>query len=393
MDGKSRFIAVAALFGCFLFLAGCSSMPILVSPGYIKDLYKRIPYKTEGSYRVIDIFYATSREIKGERDSLKSFRPRLGEKLSYGTLNVKIDPRLTIGKMLPGWFRKKGVIGVQRVEELGDSTFMEELSEAVGNSPHKSLLVGVFGYKDNFENTAIKAAYFAYSLDGDTPVLLFDWPGDQSVTPWGYYKAQSLARDSGAYLGRLLARIIREIKPEKLWVESSSLGCQVVCDAFEEMYKHEDLADAETEIDQVVLSAPDVSENEFDENFQNEITTLSRHLTTYVASDDEALLLSGIIDGEKKLGRKKVRVKEQDQAAEARDLLYLKSLAPDKIAIVDVTPINKVSYKHGYYLEAPEFFDDLYLRLFDRPPHVNRRLYLLKVEGDVDYWVLQSGKR
>ena len=71
---------------------------------------------------------------------------------------------------------------------------------------------------------------------------------------------------------------------------------------------------------------------------------------------------------------------------------YLKSLDPEKITVIDVTPINNASFKHGYYLESPEFFDDCYMRIFDKEPNTNRRLYLLKAKDDTDYWVLQGSK-
>ncbi|UCH12860.1 MAG: alpha/beta hydrolase [Candidatus Omnitrophota bacterium] len=375
---------------CLIFLTGCSSIPFQRQESLYTGLYKRIPYKVEGTYRVLDVFYATSRKIDNNTRFPKSFRPELGEKMAYGIVNVKIDPALRIGKMLPNWYKKRNLLGVQEAGFLQEDIFMKELSNTINTSPHKSLLIVVFGYKDNFEYIAIETAYFAYLLDVNTPVLLFDWPGDQPVTPWGYLKAQSLAKDSGKYLGNLLTKIIREVKPEKLWIKGSSLGSQVICNAFEEMYKHEDLRDADLEIDHVIFAAPDVGEKEFDENFKNEITAFSKRLTTYVSSNDEALLMSGFINGEKKLGRQKIRVKKQDQLNEAKDILYLKSLLSDKIALVDVTPINEASYKHGYYFEAPEFFDDLYLRILDEQPHTNRHLYLLKTKDDIDYWVLRS---
>ena len=377
---------------CFTVLTGCSSIPFQRQESPYAGLYKRMPYKVEGDHRAVDIFYATSRKIDSNARFPKSFHPELGEKMAYGIVNVKIDPALRIGKMLPNLYKKRNLLGVQEAGFLQEDIFMKELSDAIKASPHKSLLIVAFGYKDNFECIAIETAYFAYLLDINTPVLLFDWPGDQPVSPWGYLKAQSLARDSGKYLGSLLAKIIREVKPEKLWIKGSSLGSQVICNAFEEMYNHEDLRDADLEIDHVVFAAPDVGEKEFDENFKNEIAAFSKKITTYVSSNDEALLMSGFISGEKKLGRQKIRVKKQDQHNEAKNILYLKSLLPDKFALIDVTPINKASYKHGYYFEAPEFFDDLYLRILDEDPHTNRRLYLLKTKDDIDYWVLRSDR-
>jgi len=381
---------LTVLICCSSFLTGCAILPIDTSGA--KKLYKRIPYTVDGNYRVVNIFYATSRKVEEGKGSHLSFYPKIAEGITYGSLTVSIDPRVKIGKVLPGLLKKEEIVEVEEVRKLDEDVFMKQLSDAVTASPHNSLLVLVFGFKDNFEATAIKAAYFAYLVDIDTPVLLFDWPGDQPFTFSGYKKAQSLATASGPYFGEVLTKVIRDVKPKRLWLESSSLGCQVTCDAFDYMYKHADLSDPDTEFDHVVLAAPDVGEDEFDVQFKDELTAFSRKLTTYVSSNDEALLMSGFINQEDKLGRQRPSAEKQEQLEEAKDLLYLKSLDPDKIAVIDVTPINKASNRHGYYLESPEFYDDFYMRLFDKDLQVNRRLYLLKTKDNIDYWVLQGGE-
>lgn len=386
-----RVMLLPVAFFCACFLSGCAAVPIQRTSSYFEDLYKRISYKTEGDFRVIDVFYATSREAYTDKESQLRFNRKMGRGLTTGVLEVKLDPHIKIGKMLPKRFKRRGEIGIQDISRLDDGAFMKEIAGAVKNSPHKSLLVLIFGFKDDFESTAMKAAYFAYLLDVNTPVLLFDWPGDQMVSIAGYNKAQSYARASGPPLGELLTKIIREIKPDNLWIEASSMGCQVVCDSFDHMIKYDDLKDADVEISHVFLAAPDVGQDDFDVQFKEQLAALSKNITTYVASNDTALLISGLINEDKRLGRQKMKGKEQEQLEEMKDMLYLKSMAPDKIALIDVTPINKASYGHGYYLEDPEFYDDVYLRMFGNQPQANRRLYLLKYKGDTDYWILKGG--
>ncbi|MGB2879598.1 MAG: alpha/beta hydrolase [Candidatus Omnitrophota bacterium] len=388
MCSKIRPVLVVIL--SVMFLAGCSSLPMQKTRAYVEDLYSRVQYKKEGFYRTTGIFYATSQKAEIKEDSSLYFCPELAKEPTYGQTDVRIDPRIRIGKMSPERLKREELVNVQDIRELKEDVFLKKVAEAVKAAPHRSLLVLVFGYKDNFESTAIKAAYFSYLLDVNTPVLLFGWPGDQPVSISGYKKAQRLATASGPYLGELLTAVIRKVKPEKLWIHSSSLGCQVVCDAFEYMYKYDDLSDKEVEIANVVMAAPDVNKDEFDNRFQKELTALSDNLTAYVSSDDEALLISGWIDQEKKFGLQ--RIKEHQQFEEAKDLLYLKSLEPDKFAVVDVTPINTASYRHGYYLEEPAYFDDVYIRVLGKKPHTNRRLFLMKTKDDVDYLVLRGFK-
>lgn len=372
---------------CSVCLSGCAPMQ-KTADTYMKDIYKRISYRTSDHYRVLDVFYATTRGHQKDSEKMLPFGSSLSDKTSLGRTSIKIDPAVKVGKMLPEKLKTSGRMGVESIDMMDDERFMEELTAAVEASPDKSLFILVFGYKDNFEETAIKAGWFAYMLDVNTPVLLFDWPGDQPVSIRGYNKARRYAEASGPALGKLITRIEREIKPEKLWLKGSSLGCETICDAFEYMYRYDDMRDDEAEFAKVIFAAPDVSEDDFKEKFARHILAFSEMLTVYVSSHDDALLMSEMITGQKKLGRQ--RVKEPAQAEAAKDLLLIKSQNPGRLTVIDVTPINDSSFHHGYYLECPEFFDDLYARIKGKGSSGNRRLYLLKYKGEVDYWVLQG---
>jgi esterase/lipase superfamily enzyme len=381
----SWFVAVATT--CAFALTGCASIQRTAGRGSA-DIYKRIPYRVSGNHRVVDVFYATTRTPEKGSDKTLPFGSGLSDKTSLGRMSLKIDPSVKMGKMLPAKLKARDELGVETANAMDDETFIKDLAAAVAASPHKSLLVVVFGYNDDFETNAIMAGWFSYMLDVNTPVLLFDWPGDQAISIGGYLKARRYAEASGPALGDLLVKIEREINPDKLWVKGSSLGCEVVCDAFEEMYKHADMADEDAEVTEVFLAAPDVDDDDFEGKFKDHISALTAKLTTYVSSDDDALLMSGMITGKKKFGRQKKEALPESE--EAKDLLYLKSQYPDKVTVVDVTPINVSSFHHGYYLECPEFFDDLYSRVHGEGSGANRRLYLLKYKGDVDYWVMQK---
>lgn len=374
-------------FICPLFLNGCASID-RTADTYMKDLYKRIPYVVSENYRVLDVFYATTRMHEDESEKTLPFNADLADKKSFGSMSVKIDPSLTIGKMLPKQLKARSKMGVKTNQIMDEKDFVAELSSKVAASPNRSLLVLVFGYKDNFEENAIKAAWFAYMLDVNTPVLLFDWPGDQSLSISGYNRARHYAEASGPALGELLIKIDREIKPDKLWLKGSSLGCETICDAFEHIYQYEEMRDDDAKITEVIIAAPDVSEDDFKEKFGRHIAAFTERLTVYVSSDDDALLMSGLLSGHKRLGRQKIR--DAAQFEEAKDLLLIKSQHPGKVTFIDVTPINNSSFNHGYYLECPEFFDDLYARVHGQGSSANRRLYLLKYKGEVDYWVMQN---
>ena len=117
-------------------------------------------------------------------------------------------------------------------------------------------------------------------------MLVFDWPGDQGSSLRGYRRAREVAHASGAELAETLELIIREIQPERLWLIANSMGGQVVADAFSILHQADDWADAQTEIEDVILTAPDVGQSEFDQRFKQEIADLAFYFSSLSPAGD-----------------------------------------------------------------------------------------------------------
>jgi esterase/lipase superfamily enzyme len=259
----------------------------------------------------------------------------------------------------------------------------------VQKSPHRALLVVVHGFREAYPSALRKTAFLGHVLDINAPVLLFDWPGNQGSSLSGYRRARQVAKASGAELARTLELIIREIQPEKLWLIANSMGGQVVADAFSLLYQEADLADAETEIEDVVLTAPDVDHEEFDQRFKQEITALAKNLTVYVSSNDRALLVSRIINRGARRGESTLSPEQMEEATRVADLIEPGS---DLITLVDVTPVNRTRNFHNFSLETPEFFDDLFLRLTNPTTPRNRLRYQIQTPEGAVYSVLTRGR-
>ena len=142
-----------------------------------------------------------------------------------------------------------------------------------------------------------------------------------------------------------------------------------------------------------MLSAPDVSAREFDDRFAAEITALARHLTAYVASNDQALLMGKWMNRSRRLGRPAVASpgESEDSGSQlqgALDLLDLQAKGAHNIAVVDATPINRTRNLHHFFTDSPEFFDDLYRHLLQPDNPIGRRLYPLRTEGGSTFWIL-----
>mgnify|MGYP001816476706 FL=1 len=286
------------------------------------------------------------------------------------------------------WFQNEE-IRLRDVRSLDQADFVARLRNKVQESPHRALLFVVHGFRERYPSALRKTAFLGHVLDINAPVLLFDWPSNQGSSLSGYRRARDVAIESGAELAKTLELVIREVQPERLWLIANSMGGQVVADAFSLLYQHADLADAQPEIEDVVLTAPDVDHEQFDAQFKQEITALAKHLTVYVSSNDRALLVSRIINRGARRGESTLSPEQLQEAVRVSGLV---EPGNDRITLVDVTPVNRTRNFHNFSLETPEFFDDLFLRLVNTETPRNRLLYHVQAPNGAVYSVLTRGR-
>jgi esterase/lipase superfamily enzyme len=349
----------------------------------------RLPGVWDGDRRRYQFFYATNRE-----NSTESFDKRgniLGNKILTGTYQVLITPGMLIKPFI--WFEEESMQWAGR-SELSQDDFYSQLHAAVQSSPQKSLLFIVWGFRDWFRSAALKTAYTAYTLDINTPTMLFDWPGNQGDGSRGYSAAQIVSDKSAPDLARTLAVVIEKTGAEDIWIMGSSLGCQTICDAFVLLGKKPELAEGKQKISHVVLSAPDVAADAFNEQFAEGIKTFSKHLTAYVSSNDRALLMSNWLNRGRRLGRKAQAMLPPEERSEtyefeeALELMDLEEKGLRNVAIVDATPINFTRNLHHFFTDSPPFFDDLYQRLLRPDDIVSRRLHSVRTNEGRHYRIL-----
>jgi esterase/lipase superfamily enzyme len=201
-----------------------------------------------------------------------------------------------------------------------------------------------------------------------------------------------VAQASGEELAKMLEMIVQEIQPERLWMIANSMGGQVVVDAFHLLHREADFSDAGTEIEDVLLTAPDVDHEEFNQQFKNEIKAMADNVTVYVSSNDRALLVSRLINRGLRLGESTLDPGNPGQVQQTAKISELLEPGDDQLVVVDVTPVNRTRNFHNFSLETPEFFDDLFLRLTNEEMPSSRELYFLETPNGVRYFVLTRGR-
>ncbi|MBW2421549.1 MAG: alpha/beta hydrolase [Deltaproteobacteria bacterium] len=356
--------------------------------------FRRMLVTEQGDGGTFRFFYATNRRMEQEDGAVDGrFGNERGDELKFGRFDTDIEPSLGIGMLVnpTDWFQNEE-IRLLDVRGLEQADFIDELREQVQASPHNSLLVNVNGFRERFPSALRKTAFLAHVLDINSPLLVFDWPGDQGSSPLGYQRAQRVARASGEELAQTLELIIREVQPERLWLLANSMGGEVVVHAFTLLRREADLADPQAEFEHVVLTAPDVGHEEFGRQFKDEISALTKSLTVYVSSNDRALLMSRILNRRRRLGESTVNPANPDQAEEAAKAFEMVEPNSELVTLVDVTPVNRTRNFHNFSLETPEFFDDLFMRLTNIDTPRTRLRYRVQTRGGAQYWVLTRGR-
>ncbi len=389
---KRRWLTIAAV-GALIGL-GWLTYEILLSPSAaIRQaeafLFRRMTVVEldEGHYRY---FYVSNRRLEPGDESIEDrVTDERDEKLYLGSYDIRLSPLLGLGLNLH-WsdMLQTEMISLEDIRELDRADFASTLRGYVEASPNRSVLLMVHGFGERFSLALRRTAFFSSVLDANTPVVVFDWPADQQGLLGGYSDARRVATESASELARTLEMIVRDVRPKQVSILGNSLGAQVVVDAFSLLYADPEFSDAEVEFSQVFLTAPDVSRARFDQQFRGEIASLVDELTVYVASNDRALIVSRLISGEARAGESTV---SPDQLAEAVELARLIERGDDLVTLVDVTPVNRTRNFHNFYVESPEFFDDLFLRMTTVETPAGRRIHRVVTQEGTSYWVLTRG--
>ncbi|NCA89684.1 MAG: alpha/beta fold hydrolase [Gammaproteobacteria bacterium] len=345
-----------------------------------------------GDQGAIRFFFATNRQpVPGteEQPLVERFGQERADDWRLGYFDTLIEPSLGLGRWLDAsrWFLEEE-IKVQDVRSLEPGEFADQLRPLVAASPHRGLLLLVHGLRTDIDFALRGTAFLAHVIDIDAPVMVFDWPGNQGPTLSAYRRAQAVATASGADLAAVLRFITAEIRPERLWILANSLGSQVVVEAVHRLYQDPAFADAAVEIDELVLSAPDVSKQEFNARFRQELSAVARNTTVYISSNDRALLLSRFVNRERRLGESTLTIDQAEMLDGVAELMDLVTPDDDRVTLVDVTAVNRTRNFHNFSLEVPEFFDDIYLRLANPITPLNRLRFEFRTPEGKRYSVL-----
>lgn len=332
-------------------------------------------------------FFVSNRLTDADRSDLDNAAARVrGDSLSFGAYNARVVPFLSRERILgpTRWFNN---IALSDTALLAERDFIAELRAQVEASPQRSVLVIVQGLMFTLPESLRHSAFMARKLDIDTPMVLFDWPGNQGSLFSDYHRGVRIARDSGPDLAQMLELIVDQIAPDKIWIMTYSMGAEPLLAALEVMHTtRPDFRDPQPEIDHIALIAADADHTALNTPEVTErMLAITRRMTVYVSGNDIVLGMSRLANlGGKRLGQSSLSF---DGSV---NMSY--DLDPNDfpLTILDVTPVNRSRNFHNFGFESAEFYDDLFLRFTTTELPLSRRLYALRNADGRVYWVLSG---
>lgn len=250
-------------------------------------------------YRVVDVHYATDRKPTGREqpDSFFSNEKSIGQALSWGKCKVSIPGEHERGSLeSPGLLRwvfkadpRKHVL-VLSVEPFTASAFASSVGSRLDGSGAPQALVFIHGYNVRFHDAVRRTAQLQEDLAFPGPAICFSWPSR------GEFLGYGADGDSAQWAAPHLAEVVRRLRAidgrMRIHLVAHSMGNRVMTMALQTMVLKDE--HPEGSVQQIVLAAPDIDRNVFDQ-LADALRSAGQRVTLYASSKDRALWVSKLL--------------------------------------------------------------------------------------------------
>jgi esterase/lipase superfamily enzyme len=313
---------------------------------------------------LIPVYYATSRARTGHAPPNGVFGgDREHGPLHYGVATISIPPGHRPGELeRPGRILfiihrsedpAKHVV-IARLDTLDADGWLRRVQRNVDSTQEKEILVYVHGYNVPFDDAMRRAGQLGYDLGYENgTVAAFSWPSRGSAAEYAADAAN--AEWTGPALERFLTRLADSAGAQRIAVVVHSMGNRAMASVLRSLATR-----AQPAFTELVLAAPDLDADVFQEQIAPILGKAARHSTLYVSSGDRALGIS-------------TRLHEQLRAG----LGGARMFDLQDLDVVDASSVPAGALDHSYYAENKEVIDDIFMlvRRGLRPEQRNLRKY------------------
>ena len=276
------------------------------------------------------------------------------ERPSVFRLELQEDPR-----------RHVVVLGI---DEQPADEFFAGLADRVGASRKKEAFVFVHGFNTTFDEAAHRTAQLAYDLRFDGAPVFYSWPSQGGLIQ--YSIDETNADWTVPHLKDFLVAVARRSGAASVHLIAHSMGNRALTSALRRISY--EMQDEQPLFDELVLTAPDIDAQVFEQDIVPAILPTAERVTLYASSNDEALKLSKTVHGYRRAG---------DSGSE---LMVIPG-----IDTIDVSTVDTSLVGHLYYGDNATVIADMLDLINQSKPPSLRPWLQARPFGDLMYWIFQ----
>lgn len=305
----------------------------------------------EGSVQSLRLFYATNRVVTGQGAAGTSYGAARGQVLARGRVEATLQVTAASKWLRPlALFRIQSalepskLVRVRRVTALAADPWRKEIAQMLAAVEQPRILLFVHGFAVSFEDAALRTAQLASDLGFEGVPVFYSWPSQGRLT--AYVADKESARASVRHLKALLGELAVLAGPAAIDIVAHSMGNEVLLEAMREL-RLEAVAPAWASLHEVVLAAPDVDLERFEQDIAPRVLIKAGpRVTLYASAKDLALDVSGWKQYGPRLG----------------DIAHKVPLVAP-MHTIDATAVKTNFLGHSYYGDSATVLSDLFYLL------------------------------
>jgi esterase/lipase superfamily enzyme len=288
------------------------------------------------------VLFATDRLVERRGgDLLISNENDRGEKVMLGTCEVLIDLQAGFNDSLLNVFRDRDAsryYAIRKISEMSKAEFVSAFAGGINKDSSHDALLFVHGYNVSFNDACRRAAQIAYDIKFEGPILLYSWP---SHNTWYIYGGdEDMEIWSRPHFDSFLHSLLNQKGLGHLHIIAHSMGNRLVTNA---LFSKDMTAEEKRHVGEVVLAAPDIFRDVFDQYKHFDQLTHQR-VTLYASDHDQALRLSKWFHSDSRAGDANPEVDVQAG-----------------LDSVDASAVDTSFFGHSYVGESRPVLEDLSL--------------------------------
>lgn len=327
-------------------------------------------------WTVVPVFFGTDRE-KVANDKRLEYGSIRGRKLDLGRALVTVPKQHEVPQVERPWaitipyFRykiyeqaedPKKHFTMQELKNLTEAEMIDLVKQRLATSARfkDHAFVFIHGYNTSFDYAVYRAAQVAYDIKFDGAPFVYSWPSGGGIGSYTYDRES--AAQAEPFLEEFLRLVTQKSGAKSVSLIAHSMGNQLLLRVLQDLNRSKPEG---VKISQIILAAPDVDRDGFENIARNLKDMASGGITLYASSNDRALDVSRRFNG---------------GIPRAGDVPGGVPLVVEGVDTIDATAVSmdSLGLHHSGYAESNALLSDIgaLIQTGERPPE--KRVPILK---------------